>query len=276
MNLNHSTIFLILGFFEEGEYYHFKSLKKRIKRYGTEDHPAIGSSYNNIGILYKMKGDHSKALEYYQMGLDIKRKTKATDKSIVMSLNNVAMTLSELGRHDEGIDILVEAFDMMEKYPGFFADCQDLTNDTMGLIYLQKEDYLSAIKYLNKGLQGRVAASPTHVCILEERVGLARAYVGLKEYSKAQTDLTETLKHKKTFISQMPQNTFIYDSYKILMEIAKQLGSKDKMESYHTHCRAELYRLTKFFEDLGNLQRAEEMAENLKSVQKIYNSFEYG
>lgn len=229
-----------------------------------------------MGILYKTKGDHAKALEYYQLGLDIKKKTKATDKSIVISLNNVAITLSELGRHDEGIDILTEAFDIMNKYPGFLSDCQDLSNDTMGLINLYKKDYVSAIKYLNRGLKGRLTASPTHVCVLEERVGLAKAYVGLKEYEKAKTDLTETLQHKETFIKQMPQNTFVFDSYKILMEVSKKLRNRKAMESHYTNCKAELYRLTNFFEDLGNLNRAEEMAENLKAIKKIYNEFARG
>ncbi|XP_076076628.1 uncharacterized protein LOC143047445 isoform X1 [Mytilus galloprovincialis] len=264
------------GFLDEGEFYHLKVLKKRRDLYGTDENPSIGACFNNMGILYKQKGDHSKALEYYQAGLDIKRKTKATDKAIVISMNNVASTLSELGRHDEGIDILNEAFDIVNKYPGFLSDCRDLSNDTMGLVYLHKKDFYNAIKYFNRGLKGRLESSPNHICVLEEKTRLAEAYVGLGQYSVAQTDLVETLKCKEGFIKQMPQNTFIYDSYKILMEVSRRLGDKKSMESYFTNCKVEIYRLTDFFEDLGNLTRAKEMADNLKLVQKIYYDFMRG
>jgi hypothetical protein len=38
----------------------------------------------------------------------------------------------------------------------------------------------------------------------------------------------------------------------------------------------ELYRLTNFFEDLGNLTKSKEMTENLKSVKKMYRDFMKG
>jgi len=188
-----------------------------------------------MGLLYKMKGDYSKALEYFQSGLDIKRKTKATDKALVLSMNNVAITLSDLGKHDEGIEMLRQAFDIVDKYPGFLSDL--------------------------------------HTCLLEEKLRLAQAYVGQKKYEEAQNNLIETLKDKEYFIKQMQQNVFVYESYKTLMEVSKHLNDQTGMESYFTYCKVELYRLTNFFEDLGNLTKSKEMTENLKSVKKMYRDF---
>lgn len=266
-----STNILLVGFLDDGEYYHFKVLKKRREKYGTDENPSIGACLNNLGILYKTKGDHAKALEYYKLGLEIKRKTNATDKAIVISLNNVGITLSELGLHQQAKHILSEAFSIINKYPGFLSDCRDLSNDTLGMIYLHQRDYNNAIKYLTRGLHGRLKASPYHICVLEEQCKLAEAYYGLKEYHKARVALMETLEHKKVFIKQMPQNTFIYNSYRILMDIADAMNDRDNMEVNFIHCKAELYRLVNFFEDLGNLNKAQEMTENLGSVTEIYN-----
>jgi tetratricopeptide (TPR) repeat protein len=137
-----------------------------------------------MGLLYRIKGDYSKALEYFLSGLDIKRKTKATDKANacrnismpssclprsdnviatlfidntkalsvafvfrLMSSPDRKYTLSDLGKHDEGIEMLRQAFDIVDKYPGFLSGCCDLTNGTMGQIYLHKCDYVNAVKY---------------------------------------------------------------------------------------------------------------------------------
>jgi hypothetical protein len=84
----------------------------------------------------------------------------------------------------------------------------------MGQIYLHKCDYVNAVKYLKRGIKGRLKSSHLHTCLLEEKLRLAQAYIGQKKYEEAKTNLIEALKAKEYFIKQMQQNVFVYESYK--------------------------------------------------------------
>ncbi|KAH3777910.1 hypothetical protein DPMN_179359 [Dreissena polymorpha] len=78
-----------LGRFEDAERYNFVCLKRRRKIQG-ENQPDVGMTLNNMGIMYDQKGDGRLALQYFQEGLEIKKKFKAPDLSRVASLTNVA------------------------------------------------------------------------------------------------------------------------------------------------------------------------------------------
>ena len=55
--------------------------------------------YNVMGVAYDMQGDHGAAQAYYRTGLDI-------DRSHTGLLNNLGLSLSVSGRHDEAIQVL--------------------------------------------------------------------------------------------------------------------------------------------------------------------------
>ncbi|KAH3834046.1 hypothetical protein DPMN_107364 [Dreissena polymorpha] len=91
-----------LGRFEEAERYHFVSLKRRRKIQG-ENHPGVGMTLNNIGLMYDQKGNSVLALKYFKEGLKIKKKSNAPDLSRVASLTNVANTYIDVGTFDKAL-----------------------------------------------------------------------------------------------------------------------------------------------------------------------------
>ena len=59
-----------MGDYDNALGYHFKSLTVELKTC-DENHPDVGSSYNNIGSVYKEKSEYDNALEYYTKSLSI-------------------------------------------------------------------------------------------------------------------------------------------------------------------------------------------------------------
>jgi len=126
---------------ERGLYYHQEACKRRLQLYQTEEHPLTGGTINNIGIIYRKMGMKQEALRLFQRGLEIKRRNKATDKAIIISLNNVAIGLSDLGRHKEAAATIADAQDILLKHPGLHLDTHALTCTTEGQI-LFRQDYM--------------------------------------------------------------------------------------------------------------------------------------
>jgi tetratricopeptide (TPR) repeat protein len=55
-----------------------------------ENHPAIASTYNNLGVVYARKRNFSKALECYQKSLDISHKIlPPTHPEVQRTENNI-------------------------------------------------------------------------------------------------------------------------------------------------------------------------------------------
>ncbi len=104
---------LNIGRFEEGEKFLLESIKRRIEKHG-ENHPHIGSQYENLGDLYRRRGDSVQANYYYRRGLAVKKSTGASINVVIISLNSVAGVEMASGNFDEAKALLDEAWQLLE------------------------------------------------------------------------------------------------------------------------------------------------------------------
>ena len=89
--------------------YHQRALKILLTVYG-EEHPNTASSLNNIGLVYRAKGDHVQALEYHQRALKIAQKVLGsahpTLANNIRAINAAPTTAPFKKKHGKGVSIL--------------------------------------------------------------------------------------------------------------------------------------------------------------------------
>ena len=78
-----------------------KSLKISVKLFGTEEHPDVASTLNNIGALYGILGRNEEALVKFERALAIYRNIYKTDEliSIFYNLGKIVTVLKKLGHN---------------------------------------------------------------------------------------------------------------------------------------------------------------------------------
>ena len=79
----------------------------RLKTLGGE-HPSVATSYNNIGLTWKTKGEYDKALEYYEKCLAIYLKTLGEEHPYVAtSYNNIGLAWDSKGEYEKSLEFYV-------------------------------------------------------------------------------------------------------------------------------------------------------------------------
>ncbi|XP_052817045.1 uncharacterized protein LOC128243355 [Mya arenaria] len=146
------TAFVVLGEFDTAEKYHYCSLKRSEKLQGRVS-PNVGNSINRMGLLYDQKGDRVKALELFLEGLDIKRKCKAAQISVVYSLSNVANSLNGMGKFAEAHAHVDEAFDILHNQKVPMLDGISLMYNTRGKIFAKEEKWGDACFSFSKTVE---------------------------------------------------------------------------------------------------------------------------
>ncbi|XP_067675013.1 uncharacterized protein [Haliotis asinina] len=233
-----------IGNFEEGEKYHRESLKRRIHLHG-ENHPHIGSVYNNMGILYLQMGDIDKSNYHYRKGLEVKRATKATASSIIISLNNVACVEIQSQNFEAAELLLQEAWELLEKSSQIYKFEEGLTLENYGKLYLAMGNYEKAAVYLGKTVAMREAVACGSVTHVESLMNLGKAYQSGGNSEMALKVFMETLSFKETAAMQMPQNSFIWEClaqmWTILLE--KSGDHSQELAKVFSDGKKELYRI---------------------------------
>ena len=66
------------------------------------DHPDVATSYENIGLVYKNKGNYSNALKYYVMCCEIRKNSFGKSDDITKtSIENIKNIVKELGKEND-------------------------------------------------------------------------------------------------------------------------------------------------------------------------------
>ncbi|MES2284560.1 MAG: tetratricopeptide repeat protein [Bacteroidota bacterium] len=111
---------------------------------------AKASALNNIGYVYKQKGDIPKALEWYKKGLKIRE--EIGDKyGIANSINNIGRIYNTQGDNNKAIECYYKSL----KIQNDIGDKQgaSISLNNIGLIYNNQGDIPNALEYYNKGLK---------------------------------------------------------------------------------------------------------------------------
>jgi len=91
----------------------------RAKRQFGADHPYVGTTLNNLGLLYKQLGNHGDAEALYKRSLLIRKKVLGpNDLDVANSLNNLGTLYLDDGRYAEAEPLLKRALAISEKTLG--------------------------------------------------------------------------------------------------------------------------------------------------------------
>ncbi|XP_021342204.1 uncharacterized protein LOC110442765 [Mizuhopecten yessoensis] len=238
--------------------YHEEALRRRKQLYKTpedpegERHPAIGSCYNNMGLTYRKMERKDETLYYFKKSLEVKQKTKAPQKSVAISIINVASALSETGKHNEGMLMLRDATAILNKTPNIYQDTKALVYATEGQIMLRKKCYKESIKLFKKSLSIRKHSGPNNFWSGETYNDLAKAYIGLNDSRQALYWLNKVFSLQEELKSDAPTNSFVYDCYVRVMGVLADIGNYDEVGYAFNIALQELQRLRVEFTALGN------------------------
>lgn len=123
-----------------------------IQEFGKE-HPLTAASYNNIGLVYKEKGEYRKALEYYIESLEIKENFLGLEHpDTATSYNNIGVVYKEKHEYDKAMEYYMKALEIREKVLDLERPDTAQSYNNIGVVYERKGDYKKAMEYHTKCL----------------------------------------------------------------------------------------------------------------------------
>ncbi|KAK3596951.1 hypothetical protein CHS0354_002519 [Potamilus streckersoni] len=229
------------GNFDDSERYHQESLRrhrrdleeenikrvqKKKKPLSEEEVARFAAVYDNLGTLYQQKGDIQQALYYHEKGLVIKRRVKVPVTALLVSITDVADVYSLLGKHEEAIQLLREAESIymretLRNETNFGEICH-----TFGKVYIKKEEFVTAVSYLEKAAASREQTMPRSLLHAECVLSLCNAEMGLQRYEVAKKWAQNVVSMKDDI--NMPQNRVISDALECLVEICLRSHQENK------------------------------------------------
>jgi Tfp pilus assembly protein PilF/energy-coupling factor transporter ATP-binding protein EcfA2 len=188
----------VLVDYEKALDYYYKSLEIR-KETLPSNHPFIATSYNNIGVIYKNKGDNDKALEYYYKSLEIYKETLPPNHpDMATSFNNIGVIYKNKGDNDKALEYYYKSLEIRkETLPQNHPDIARSYNN-IGLIYDNKDDNDKALEYYYKSLEIRKETlPPNHPDIARSYNNIGSIYNNKGDNDKALEYLSKSLEIRK-------------------------------------------------------------------------------
>ncbi|XP_060085806.1 uncharacterized protein LOC132565192 [Ylistrum balloti] len=256
--------------------FHEEALRRRKELYKTpddpdgENHPSVGSCYNNIGLTYRKMERKEETLHYFQKSMEIKKKYKAPPKSTAISIINVASALSETGKHDEGMLMLQDADDILNKTPNIYQDIIALVYATEGQILLRQGCFAESIKRFKKSLSIRKHSGPNNFWSGETYNDLAKAYIGMKDSKRALHWLNKVFSLQEALKSDAPTNSFVFDCYVRAMGVLANIGNYEEVRSAFEVAIKELQRMRVEFIALGNSIKIAWVDSEMSTLPNLY------
>ena len=226
-----------LAYYSESLCYYTKVLAIREKVL-PENHPAIATSYNNIGCAYGELGDHKKELEYCLKALAIREKVLPKNHpAIATSYNNVGYAYGELGDHKKELDYYSKALSIREKALSENHPVIAASYNNVGYAYGELGDYKKALDYGLKALSIREKAlSENHPDIATSYNNVGGAYTELGEHKQALEYLLKALAIQE---KNLPENhPDIAASYNNVGCAYAELGNYKKALDYYVKALA--------------------------------------
>ncbi|MBQ6194890.1 MAG: DUF2225 domain-containing protein [Prevotella sp.] len=211
----------------------YNRLIKICEEFYGKEHPDTASSYNNIGIVYKDRGDYNKALDYYQQALNIKEKVRGKEHpDTASSYNNIGLVYAHIGKYDKALEYYQLALGIREKVLGKEHPDTAIIYNNIGLVYANLGDYDKALKYYQQALdiQEKVLGKEHQDTAMSyHNIGLV--YYKLNDYDKAQEYYQQALDIQEKVLGKEHPDTA--NSYNNIGLVYADLGNYDNALQYH-------------------------------------------
>jgi CHAT domain-containing protein/Tfp pilus assembly protein PilF len=182
---NLGIVYRDIGNYERALNFMTRALDIALKQ---EDNWAVPLELNNIGAIFKKRGEFSgnnndfqTSLNYYLESLDKASKAK-NNKSEIETLNNIGLVYGTLGNFVSSLKYLSLAQDKAKE----IGDLRELSNICIntGNVYLSLRNYEESKKYFKRGLELSLKAGKNGI-VWEAYFGLGQCFEIELQYSSA-------------------------------------------------------------------------------------------
>ncbi|XP_021342256.1 kinesin light chain-like [Mizuhopecten yessoensis] len=261
-----------LGNLELGLKFNKEAFRRRTAFYGTEEHPNVATLVNNLGLIYRRLGQKDTCLECFMNGLRLKRKTKATAKSIAISLENVALAFTDKGDHDQALNYLKEAYDLLDKTPNLYRDNRAYAYSIESEVLQKQARHAEAISRLKKAVNIIVREAPDEIFTSKLYFEIANSYFALENYPKAIAFCNNVFNSKHVLLREAPTCDRLFQSCKTAIHCHTKLGDDINRRKWYDEATREATRLIQIFRSYGKDEKVSIITNELRSLQKRFES----
>jgi len=226
--------------------------------------PEHSTTLNDLGEVWREKGEYDKAIEYYEKAL--KSDLKNFDENhptVATSWNNMGLAWKHKGKYDKAIEYYEKA--LMSYLKNFGKNHPNVATswNNLGLAWASKSNYDKAIEYYEKALESALQNfGEEHPIITTYWNNLGGAYIEKGEYDKAIEYCEKALKSAmKNFGEKHPDVAYIWNNLGVT---CRQKGEYDNAIKYFE-------KALKSFKKAGILNYAKQTEVNLKIAREERN-----
>ena len=192
----------------------------------------IGSSYNNIGVVYQTQSDYNKALEFHNKALTIwKAKLGEEGINVAISYNNIGSVYSHKGDYDKALDFYNKALSIQKSILGEEHFVVAHSYSYIGSVYQKKDKYDKALEFYNKALSIQKSIfGEEFIVVATSYNNIGDVYYDKGEYNKALEYFDKALPIYLSKGHEADKMIFLLYESKALCYSA--LGDTDKAEEY--------------------------------------------
>ena len=221
-----------LGNYARALSYYQRVLRQSLLQYGEESR-WTGTSYNNIGLIYKRQGGYTKALEYHQKALAIREKVLGPEHpQVATSYNNIGGVYESLADYAKALEYYQKALAIREKVLGPDQPEMASSYSNIGYAYSKQRNYAKTLEYYQKALAIREKVyGPEHPDIAKSYNNIGGVYNDQGNYAKALEYFQKALAIREKVLG--PEHPDIATSYNNIGGIYRSLGNYAKALEYH-------------------------------------------
>lgn len=159
----------------------------RMREYAIEigDRKTEAQAYNDIGVLYKVRGDIADAKVNHSKALSIRREI-GDERGISQSLMNIGIIYKNLGEYADALEYQMEALAIKERL-GLSAELAT-SYQNIGVLYRHLKDYEQALTYYDQALEiHRETEQPIRISTTLSNLGELYALMGRHDDSMEKT-----------------------------------------------------------------------------------------
>lgn len=214
------------------------------------------SPLNNIGLVFMMQEQYQKSIDYYLLAVEIYER-KADSIKLVVAYNNIGESYYKLGDFNNSIGYFLRAIKISKKK-------NDLTGlsssyESIAKIYMKREEYTKALEYCMLGI-GLCQQLGRITKLIEINNTRAELLINLRRYEEAVPILTLNLQQEEELQAQ----EFKLRTLQLLVRAHKALLHRKEARQYEKMS----LELQKELKDAGREQRMNQLEEDFHNKPK--------
>lgn len=252
-----------------------------------QDSTFISKFLRELGYYYKVNGDYTRSLEYFNNSARIAAKYE-DKKSMINAYTGLGTIYYELNIYDKALEYHTKSLTIKEEIGNKFLH---VSYTNIGLIYYKIDDPQKALEYYEKSLSLKLELGDTARCILDYvNIGLAYYELanetdGVKAIESFRQAVDLSIRYNNYWrlgaayngIAQVYAKNLQYDSAKQYLKHSlneKTRNKSEKLESSNYYLLAKIaFQEGKYDQALNYLHSSQKLNARLKDKNRIKNNY---